>query len=143
MFESQEWKVMDINNKAIGHPLIMIVDDNLSLLEVMRQALKHEGYRVIGANNGHDALMLLYKYTPSLIVSDYVMPVLDGCKFLSVVKASKQHHHIPFVLMSKLKNSRANLADYRLPKPFSMSDFVNEISAIIAIKRHLDGGFSI
>ena len=70
-------------------PLIMIVEDDYALLEGIRELLELTDYRVIPATNGVEALQLLDRYRPDLIVSDIMMPEMDGYEFHNKVPRAR------------------------------------------------------
>jgi CheY-like chemotaxis protein len=67
---------------------ILVVDDDASLREQIVALLRDEGYRMLGAANGREALDVLETVTPKLILLDLSMPVMDGWQFL----AEREHH---------------------------------------------------
>ena len=67
-------------------PLILLVDDDEYAVEILEEWLKGEGYRIITALEGEEALRLLEDHSPELILSDYVMPGMDGIAFLTRAK---------------------------------------------------------
>jgi len=76
---------------------ILIVDDNAENLYFLEVLLKGKGFDVIKAKNGSEALELAYKSHPDLIISDILMPVMDGFALCRKCKTDEQLRHIPFV----------------------------------------------
>ncbi|MFT6336582.1 MAG: signal transduction histidine kinase/CheY-like chemotaxis protein [Saprospiraceae bacterium] len=102
---------------------ILIVEDNADLREYLKIIL--DGYSVILKENGQEALdYLVGNPVPDLILSDLMMPILDGMQFLEYVKSTNRFRHIPFIMLTaktnrqeKLKALRYGIDDY-LTKPF-------------------------
>jgi PAS domain S-box-containing protein len=103
---------------------ILIADDNHTNLYMLKSLLEGEGYEVIAAENGKDALAKAHAHPPDLIVSDILMPVMDGYTFCRECKLDEQLKKIPFVFYTatytELKDEQFALslgADRFLLKP--------------------------
>ncbi|SDT22652.1 chemosensory pili system protein ChpA (sensor histidine kinase/response regulator) [Halopseudomonas xinjiangensis] len=81
-------------------PLVLLVEDERALRKVMELVLQGEGYDAMTANNGREALALLEQARPNLIISDYVMPEMDGGELVRRVRADDRLAGIPILLMS-------------------------------------------
>jgi len=80
---------------------ILVVDDEYAIIEALRALLEDEGYRVISASNGAEALALLEtERLPDLILLDVMMPTLDGRETLQRLRENVHWAKIPVVLMS-------------------------------------------
>lgn len=79
---------------------ILVVDDEPEYRLVMKNVLMTEGYQVVLAENGQDALAKLKESTVDLVISDIYMPVMDGIKFHRTVRASPEHARLPFLFVS-------------------------------------------
>jgi CheY-like chemotaxis protein len=114
---------------------ILVVDDEFGIGEVLEAILSDEGYRVITAINGHHALERLAGNKVDLILSDLMMPVMDGAVFYKALQSDERYSGIPFVLMCSLP--QANIADritgYTafLHKPFKVDEVLDLIGTII------------
>lgn len=84
---------------------VLIVDDDQRVLSLLIDLLADEGYDVLHATNGAEALEVLHSYEPDLIVSDVVMPVMDGIQLCRTVKADPRYSAIPVLLISGLRQS--------------------------------------
>jgi len=117
---------------------ILIVEDNPGISSVMQELLEMEGYRVTSAANGIDALIAFDQATPDLIVSDIMMPKMDGFTLLEAVRARPHGAGIPFLFLSARSEQAATLrarflgADDYLFKPFAPEDL------LVAVKAKLD-----
>lgn len=98
--------------------LILVVDDDLDLRELVCQALGSEGYDVVAASNGLEALRVLEaQASPSLILLDLKMPVMNGWELCAALKASSQYADIPIVLTTGSDSPPAGAAAV-MRKPF-------------------------
>ncbi|HYF33036.1 MAG TPA: PAS domain S-box protein [Chitinophagaceae bacterium] len=119
-------------------PTILVVDDNADMRQYLRNFLQ-EQYNVITANNGMDALHKLNDHPVDLIVSDIMMPVMDGIELLKTIKARPNTSACPVILLSARAGEEARVegfdigADDYLVKPFS----TKELTARVASQIHL------
>jgi putative two-component system response regulator len=117
---------------------ILLVEDNADILDVMREVLEAEDFRVTCAGNGQDALRAFEHETPDLIVSDVMMPQLDGFGLLKAVRAHPAGLAVPFLFLSARTESAATTqarllgADDYLFKPFDADDLT------VAVRAKLD-----
>lgn len=111
---------------------ILVVEDDINLLEGIRTVLQLDGYDVITAENGAVALRWLKKtpIVPDLIVSDIMMPHMDGIEFLKQVRAVNDWVGIPFIFLTA-KSEKADVqlgkqlgVDDHLPKPFEADELL-------------------
>ena len=105
-------------------PLILIVEDNEEMKEFLRKIISAH-YHVITANNGEEGLKLVESNLPDLIITDLMMPVMDGLELTEFVKSNENTCHIPVILLtaksaieSKLEAMKHGADDY-VTKPFS------------------------
>lgn len=94
--------------------LVLLVEDEYGNAEVLRLLLEAEGYRVVHAANGRDALALLTGERPAVILSDFMMPFMTGAELGLAVRADAGLKDIPFVLLSGTQEAvvRARFNDY-------------------------------
>ena len=83
-------------------PLILIVEDELSIATLLRDMLEDEGYTVLLARNGQEALNLLGTYHPALVLTDVMMPILDGLALCRAIQADPTYQVIPVIVMSAI-----------------------------------------
>lgn len=106
-------------------PLVLIAEDNVELRKFMAGQLS-AFYKVIEAADGEEGLILAEKYLPELIISDVMMPGVDGIQMLDQLKNNKLTSHIPVILLtakSSVENQIEGLrygADFYITKPFNM-----------------------
>jgi CheY-like chemotaxis protein len=115
---------------------ILVVDDEFGIGEVLEAILTDEGYRVVTAINGHHALERLAGNRTDLILSDLMMPVMDGAKLYQALRADERYRNIPFVLMCSLPeaNIAERISGYNafLHKPFKVDDVLDLIGKVLA-----------
>lgn len=115
---------------------IMVVEDNDDLLKFMQKTLENE-FRVLTAMDGSEAWKIIQKQLPDLIVSDVMMPGMDGFQLCSQVKSAYETSHIPVILLTALSEKTNELkglglgADDYITKPFDMNLLVQRIRTTI------------
>jgi CheY-like chemotaxis protein len=101
---------------------ILIVEDEFGLAEMLREMLRELEFDVTLAINGQLALDLLRERTIDLVVTDLMMPVMDGSELAATMRNSEAHRNIPIVLMTSLPTALprySHLFDAVLRKPFT------------------------
>ncbi len=124
-------------------PLLLIVDDNDDFRLFMEYSLGLQ-YRVKLASNGKDAWDILQnsEEMPDLVVSDIMMPEMDGNELCRLIKEDKRTAHIPVILLSAKQNTESKVegltmgADDYVTKPFNMTILVLRIRKLIELSRY-------
>jgi two-component system, cell cycle response regulator len=117
-------------------PTILIVDDNEDILEFLGKILNIK-YTIVKAKNGNEALIILNKQAVQLIVSDIMMPIMDGFELCKVIKTNFEYSHIPLILLTAkndIQNKIEGLelgADAYIEKPFSKEHLQAQIASLI------------
>jgi len=118
---------------------ILIVDDLPINLKLLRAQLEGEGHTVIEALHGAEALALLDRHRVDVIVSDILMPVMDGYRFCQEVRKSERHRHLPFIVYTSTYVSPSDEklsidlgADKYLLQPARVEDIVRTIEEALA-----------
>ena len=112
---------------------ILVVDDEMYIVNILDFTLAGEGWEVISANNGEDALRTLLKVEPDLVILDVMMPRIDGVEVCRAIKAREESADTPVILLSAKDSDRDREkgmeagADLYLTKPFSPARLVEEI----------------
>jgi two-component system cell cycle response regulator len=128
-------------------PGVLIVDDNKDIIEFLSENLKSK-YSVLSASNGEAALEILEKESVHLIVSDIMMPVMDGFELCKRVKSSFHHCHIPVILLTAKKTLEAKInglelgADAYVEKPFSPKHLQAQIANLLANRNKIKDFFA-
>jgi signal transduction histidine kinase len=138
---------LDASNDLLPHePIaqaskILVVDDNADMRQYIQRMLAQH-WSVIVADNGVTALEILKTVKPDVIVTDVMMPHIDGIQLLSIVKNDKSLKEIPVILISargsedaRVEGINLGASDY-LVKPFSTKELVARIQNQIERKRH-------
>jgi CheY-like chemotaxis protein len=113
---------------------VLVVDDEFGLLEALGEVLAEAGYAVSIARNGSDALKRVAETRPDLVLCDYMMPVMDGPRFVRALRADPQTAKLPVVMMTavKLKNLPEGLElSGTLQKPFSIDVLLAQVKQLI------------
>jgi CheY-like chemotaxis protein len=99
----------------------LIVDDEYGLAEMLRDMLGEYGYDVTLAINGRLALDILGERKVDLVITDMMMPVMDGAELAMAIRGSETHHRTPIVMMTSLPSAvpQHDLFDAVLRKPFT------------------------
>ena len=92
--------ILDKFKPTANSDLIMVVEDDPGIREMLCRQLKAENWKVIEAENGKEALIKLQKYTPGLILSDLMMPEMDGFELVHRLKQTKKLSSIPVVILT-------------------------------------------
>jgi CheY-like chemotaxis protein len=101
---------------------ILIVDDEFGLAEMLREMLRDSGYEVMLAINGRLALEILEEGKIDLVLTDMMMPVMDGAELAAAMRRHDQYRATPIIMMTSLPTAvpqRAGLFDAVLRKPFT------------------------
>lgn len=110
--------------------LILIVDDEPDIATTYVMLFEYHGFKVITANNGQEALDLLATCTPDVVLSDYMMPLMNGVELCGRLKQNPRLAHTLFVLTSgALPPSEVDAPyDIFMPKPVSFYRLLAEIN---------------
>ncbi len=123
----------DTTPTATDRPLVLAVDDSPTILKLVTMTLSREGFEVIAAADGLEALQILSNKLPDIILSEVNLPRLDGYKLCRFVKKHERTKHIPVVMLSgkdgvfdKLRGKMSGCGDY-ITKPFESEDLVEKV----------------
>lgn len=122
---------------------VLIVDDDSTLRLVLTRRLETYGYGVMSAASGVEALTLLDKTMPDIVISDIVMPMMDGFEFCRQLRSRPGGQLIPFIFLSSLgdlgyrvEGHRMGADDY-LVKPFPMQELQAKIEGLVIRARQV------
>ena len=120
---------------------ILIVEDSPTQAERLRRLIQSEGYRVRVASNGQRALNLIRERKPQLVVSDIIMPEMNGYDLCRALKADPTLRDIPVILVTALNDAKDIIrgiecgADNFIRKPYSEEYLLNRISQVLLNQR--------
>lgn len=114
---------------------VLVIDDEFGIVDVLVSELEDQGYRVFTAANGRRGLDRLAETRPDLIISDFMMPLMDGAAMARAIRADPAYRNIPIILMSGLPEAkvRERFADYEafLQKPFNVPVLLDVVAEVL------------
>ena len=121
---------------------ILVIDDNADIRQYISSLLKEE-YCVIEADNGRKGIQMAMRYIPNLIISDIMMPIMDGLECCKILKSELQTSHIPIILLTACSLDEQRVeglesgADTYIPKPFNSKVLKASITNLIENRKRL------
>ena len=113
---------------------ILVIDDDRTLLGLLRQSLEKAGYRFIGVTNGIDGLQSVYKDQPDLVILDVMLPRMNGWETCLRIRGVSQ---VPIIMLTvkeeeadKVKGFECGADDY-VTKPFSFAELTARVGAVL------------
>jgi two-component system cell cycle response regulator len=126
-------------------PVILLVDDNKDIIELLKFDLGKK-YTILKSHNGKEAVDVLCSETVHLVVTDIMMPVMDGYELCKIIKSDFHTSHIPVILLTAKNTFRSKMeglelgADAYIDKPFSLEHLQVQIANLLVnrnkIKEH-------
>lgn len=113
---------------------VLIVEDDNDFQDIYQLYLQGESFKVLTALNGKEAMAVLEKETPDLIILDLIMPVMDGEEFYVWLRAQEKWHRIPVIIASVNEKIPHRITDLggiagTLKKPFEIDSLIEKIRA--------------
>lgn len=139
---SEELDSTESENPNEEKDTVVVVEDNPDLRSFITSVLESD-YRVFGARNGEEGIDLALQKIPSLVLTDLMMPKLDGMRVTERLKTDERTSHIPVILLTAKHESRARIngfqlgADDYLTKPFSSEELLVRIANLINQRKRL------
>lgn len=126
---------------------ILLVDDSVLVQRMVREYFEPAGYEVLTAGNGQEAMDLVQQREPQLIISDIIMPVMDGWEFCEAIRSNPDTSEIPFLFLTavrevpkRIQGLRMGADDY-ITKPFSREELLARVEVCLAkMERMRRGG---
>ena len=115
-------------------PTILVCDDEADIVSALRIYLEAEGYRVLTAANGKEAVAIVSRESVQLVVMDIMMPVMDG---ITAMTRIREHCNLPVILLTAKGEDNDKIlglnigADDYITKPFGMMEFVARVKAVL------------
>ena len=122
-------------NGTADHNKLLLIDDDPNLILLVKEYLELRGYDVTTAKNGREALRMLEKDSPNLIICDVMMPEMDGYSFVKRVRDNPQTAYLPILFLSAKGQTQDRVeglntgADVYMVKPFEPDELVAQIEA--------------
>ena len=116
---------------------ILIVDDEPSIVIPIQFLMEQQGYSVLVAENGEDALDAIYKYKPDLILLDIMLPRIDGYEVCEIVRLNPDYRDIKIIFLTakgrevEIAKGLALGADAYIIKPFWNTELVAKVQALL------------
>ena len=149
MYTEQEMDDEDTpeKNNSLDKTYILIVEDHAELRQYIKENLSKE-YQVLEAKNGKEGLKKAVDYIPDLVISDVMMPHMDGFEMCKILKKNDKTEHIPIILLTakvsvenKLEGLEFGADDY-LIKPFNPDELQTRVRNLIQIRKLLREKFT-
>jgi len=145
---------MEIENSTVpentqissGNPLLLLVEDNDDLVQYLTMLLSRD-YQLLTARNGHEGLEQAFEHLPDLVLSDVMMPGMDGLEFCTQLKNDARTSHIPVVMLTARTAVEARIdglqrgADAWLTKPFHRGELFATLAAQFESRKRLQAYF--
>ncbi len=118
-------------------PVLLLIDDNEEILDFLERILQHK-YTILRAIEGEQAFKLLETEAVQLIVSDVMMPGMDGFEICKKIKSNLEYSHIPVILLTAKNSLQSKVqglelgADAYIEKPFSKEHLMAQIASLLA-----------
>lgn len=130
---------MNISNSAI-----LCVDDEPGNLKLLERTLGSSGYQVLKANDGREALDIIGSRTVDLVLTDVIMPGVDGFEVCRQIKEDERYRHIPVVMITALDSKMDRIhgieagVDEFLSKPYDHGEVLARVKMLLRNKRHYE-----
>lgn len=144
--ESDEKHSETKNRTNYSNNTLLIVEDNIEMREFICMILR-EDYNILEAENGLKGLKMALEKQPDLIISDYMMPIMDGIEMVKTLRSNMQTSHIPIIILSAKTDEESKIkgfdtgADSYIEKPFSADILRARINNLIERRKDLQRTF--
>jgi CheY-like chemotaxis protein len=112
--------------------VVLVVDDEVGIANLLSDVLSDEGHRVLVAANGHEALKRAEEERPDLVITDFMMPVMDGAQLIKAMAEHPDLKGVPVFLISSVPEAaiRDKCSGYAvfIRKPFRIYDVVERVT---------------
>ena len=124
---------------------ILIVDDEPGIVVPVQFLMEQQGYRVMTANRGEDALDLIYHYKPDLVILDIMLPGIDGYEVCEIVRLNPNYRNVKIMFLTAkgretdIAKGLALGADAYITKPYSNAALVAKVKELLEKTNEVDG----
>lgn len=128
-------------------PKVLLVEDNKDLISFMRSELSGR-YLILEAENGKVGMEIALRENPELIVTDVMMPVMDGMELCRELRADPETSHVPIIMLTAKSSEEHSIegveagADVFLPKPVNMVKLVAQVDKLLELRSNMKKRFS-
>lgn len=122
-------------------PTIMLIEDNIDMCRMLQLQLRSNSYNVLTAHDGEEGLKKIYQHHPDIIITDLMMPGMDGMQLLRAVRQDFNISHIPVIVLTAKNTEEDKLTSVRsganafIAKPFSSSYLMARINQLLEEQR--------
>jgi len=125
--------------RPMSEDVIIVVDDSPVVVRMLTMALENEGYEVVGASDGDEALVRIRELSPALVLIDAAMPKRTGYEVCEQLRAGSSFARQPYVIMltaggqeaDRERAERVGVNEF-MTKPFSPSKLLDRVAAVLA-----------
>ena len=134
--ETLNMKTEEKSEKSLKRPSILLVEDDKGMMDFLTKCLKRD-YSILSASDGKEALDVLKNKNIDLVVSDVMMPEMDGFELTAFIKSHIEYSHIPVILLTAKVNVQSKVqgfevgADAYIEKPFSVDVLQAQIASLL------------
>lgn len=122
-------------------PTIMLIEDNIDMCRMLQLQLRSNKYNVFTAHDGEEGLKKIYQHHPDIIITDLMMPGMDGMELLRAVRQDFNISHIPVIVLTAKNTEEDKLTSIKsganafITKPFSSSHLMARINQLLEEQR--------
>jgi len=121
----------------MSKPTILIVEDEVAIITMLRYTLERDGYRIVEARDGEEALIVAAEENPDLILLDWALPNLSGIEVCRRLRSRQETRNVPILMLTargeetdRIRGLDTGADDY-LTKPFSMTELLARLRAVL------------
>ncbi len=128
-------------------PMLLIVDDNKDIRTLIKSAFK-QSFKILEASDGKEGLEMVDTHLPNIIITDLIMPNIDGIEFCNILKGNSQTSHIPIIMLTAKTSKESELeglrigADGYVKKPFDLNLLRLKLENILKFREELRRKFN-
>ncbi|PWC44836.1 MULTISPECIES: phosphate regulon transcriptional regulator PhoB [unclassified Azospirillum] len=118
-------------------PLVLVVEDEADIVTLLKYNLEKEGFRVVAAGDGEEALLLAGEQTPHIVLLDWMLPLMSGLEVCRQLRRNPKTRDIPIIMLTargeegdRVRGLNSGADDY-LTKPFSPTELVARMRAVL------------
>lgn len=118
-------------------PKILVVDDEPDVLLIVKTGMQAEGYDVVTASNGVDALAMVKEEKPDAVILDVMMPLMDGFEVLAKLKEDDATAAVPVIMLtglserSKIQKALVSGIHFYVVKPFEFEELIQKVRTVL------------